>query len=178
MVCVSVCVARYVPSKIYIMSKPPSPQMMRSTCSRLLYPWTLRPTEGKTWPFMPRAPWPTFSTGSKSRTTWPTSWPTPRVWNPTLTAPPRHPRPRDTRTPSPRHFSVSASSCCSCLDDCAHTHTHKHTHTLSVSHARLNVGVFLYKKVLLHNQLWNGSSSVSFISNWWMNSRWLRSVSG
>ena len=41
--------------------------------------WTTRPTAERTWPSLPAVQWPTCFTGCTSRTTSPTSWPTPPV---------------------------------------------------------------------------------------------------
>lgn len=62
------------------------PKTTRSTCSRLPSHWMLRRTAARMLPSMPKARWLTSSTGSKSRTMWRTSWPTPPAWSRTRNA--------------------------------------------------------------------------------------------
>lgn len=76
------------------------------TRSRRPSPSTRRPMGVRTWPSWPKAPWPTSSTGCRSRTTSPTPWPTPPASSPMKTAASAtvlHPQPTSPRWP------------CSCL---------------------------------------------------------------
>ncbi|XP_061308271.1 intestinal-type alkaline phosphatase-like isoform X1 [Pezoporus flaviventris] len=62
------------------------PQMNSTTCSRQLCPSSRSPMVVRMWPSWPRVPWPTSSTGCRSRPMWPMPWLTPPASNPMLIA--------------------------------------------------------------------------------------------
>lgn len=65
---------------------PIPPQWKTSIVSRLPFLLIQRPTASMMLPSLPKAPWLTFLTGSRSRTTLPMSWLTLPAWSPTRTA--------------------------------------------------------------------------------------------